>query len=82
MATAIDLDPTAEDLAREAIDEERAETDGLEWGWLTITELVTGPDGPRGGWFHTERFLYYSPAEARERFAEMLADKGWRRVDA
>lgn len=57
---------------------ERESDPDYEWGWLVITELVT--DG-RDQWFETQRYLYYSPSEARAIFRERCAEKSWMLVD-
>lgn len=45
-----------------------------EYGWLSLSELVT--DGYRT-WWETQRYLYYSPEDARAEFAEHIKSNGW-----
>lgn len=46
-----------------------------EYGWTTISELVRDTTG--APFLHTERFLYYSPAEARALYLESIAAQGF-----
>jgi hypothetical protein len=49
-----------------------------EYGWTSITELVT--DGHME-WFETQRYLYYSPEEAKALFAEHVKNNNWTVVE-
>ena len=48
--------------------------DEVEHGWIELSELVS--DGHMT-WFERQRYLYYSPAEARALFAEHIKSNGW-----
>src|SRR3954454_5970703 len=53
---------------------EQVEHGEWEHGWFSITELVS--DGHMT-WFETQRYLYYSPEEARELFLEHVKQNNW-----
>ena len=53
---------------------EQVEHGEWEWGWITLTERVT--DGHMT-WFETQRYLYYSPEEARALFEQHIKDNNW-----
>lgn len=67
------LDPVEQDRLVERLGEVLADDADAEYGWVTVSETVT--DGI-STWLKTERYLYYSPVEARALFTETLRVEG------
>lgn len=45
-----------------------------EYGWITISDFVN--DGHMT-WLESQRYLYYSPEEARALFEQHVKDNNW-----